>query len=596
MHIIKNLKKNFEILFLAKNFNKTFFYIFILYNILRGFSLAVANVLLIKILFQKIENNEPFQDILMFIAFYTIYQIIIHIFYSWFWEYYTPYSYEKIQKNLQLEMYTKLREVELEKYDNSEFYESIILATKGANEKIQSIFEDFGWFIYNITSLITIAGVLFSIDVLVGVLLCISLVISIIVQNKISKLLEDRANSIKPFEHRISYIKRIFYLKDYAETLKLSQGSKLFQKKYFETIDKVHSVNKSYGNSILAWSAFGKIFNILICELFVMCLLGYKLFITNTITMGGFAASINAIWRLNDDIRGVLSYSEKVSENIVFIDKYLELVNYKAPKNVNSIAMPQDYLFEEINVNNVTFKYEKSEKNVIEDISLSIRRGEKIAIVGYNGAGKSTFIKLLLNFYDVQKGSITIDGKKINQIPKEIYNKLFSTVFQDFQIYAATIAENVAMDVYCDDKEKEIIDALKKAQIYKKVKSYDNDIYSILTKEFNEDGIVFSGGQKQRLALARVFFENKDIILLDEPTSALDPVAEYEINEEIMTNFKYKTIIFISHRLYSTKNVDKIFMFDNGKIIESGTHKELMQLNGKYAHMFNLQSKKYIAQ
>lgn len=224
---------------------------------------------------------------------------------------------------------------------------------------------------------------------------------------------------------------------------------------------------------------------------------------------------------------------------------------------------------------------------ILKDINLKINAGEKVAIVGLNGAGKTTLIKLLLRLYDPVSGNIEIDNIDIKNYDLEYYRKGFGVVFQDYNLYAATLSENILMDEISDKTAVKY--AIEKSGLSNK--NIDSD--SNITREFDDNGTVFSGGESQRVAIARVFARPFHTLILDEPSSALDPVAEYNFNKILLEASGGKTVIFISHRLSTTQIADRIVMIENGEIIESGTHQELMKKNGKYSVMFNMQAEKY---
>ena len=201
-------------------------------------------------------------------------------------------------------------------------------------------------------------------------------------------------------------------------------------------------------------------------------------------------------------------------------------------------------------------------------------------------------IKLLLRLYDPLQGEICFNQKNIKAFNVKSYQNHFGTIMQDFQIYAMSIAKNITMDDLEED-ENRIYEVLKQVGLDKKIEQLPLKIKSNLTKEFDKDGVDFSGGERQRLAIARCLYHDNEILILDEPSSALDPLVENEINEKLFSIAKNKTVILITHRLSSIKNVDKIFVFKDGKIIEQGNHQQLMELNKEYAAMFKIQSKKY---
>lgn len=244
-----------------------------------------------------------------------------------------------------------------------------------------------------------------------------------------------------------------------------------------------------------------------------------------------------------------------------------------------------------IEFKDISFAYPQSDKTVLNNISFKVSKGENIAIVGENGAGKTTLIKLLCGLYKTDKGEIIINSKTSSEFEKGEYFSLFSPVFQDYSFLPLTVAQNIAASLDFD-KEK-VISSLKSAGIYDKIKSLPNGINTKMIKEINKDAEDFSGGEKQKLLLAKAVFKNAPVLILDEPTAALDPIAENELYLKYNELTKGKISFFISHRLSSTRFCDKIFFISDGKIAESGTHEELMALKGKYYRMYQLQSYYY---
>ena len=288
----------------------------------------------------------------------------------------------------------------------------------------------------------------------------------------------------------------------------------------------------------------------------------------------------------------MMTFFTAFAKHSLYVERVRKFLEYE-PKIKGEIKdVPE---FESLELKYVSFSYpfSRDSKKVLENVSLRINKREKIAFVGYNGAGKSTLVKLIMRLYDVDSGEILYNGINIKEFDPESYREKIGTVFQDHRIFAATLAENVVGGEYSEDDRKRVEDALCLASFDKKLAELPRGIDTELTREFREAGVGLSGGESQKVAIARAFAKDSRFMIMDEPSSALDPNAEYELNRSILENSKDKTVIFISHRLSTTRMADRIFMFDGGKLVESGSHNDLVRTNGKYAQMYSVQAKKY---
>lgn len=246
----------------------------------------------------------------------------------------------------------------------------------------------------------------------------------------------------------------------------------------------------------------------------------------------------------------------------------------------------------EIEFNNVSFKYPKSDIYALKQINLKISNGEKLAVVGRNGSGKTTFIKLLCRLYDVDEGEILINGINIKEYTRDSLNKLYSIVFQDYKILSLTVADNISANDECD---KDMLNsALDKANIKDRIEAMPQKEKTYLYKDLDKSGVEISGGEAQKLALARALYKDSPIVILDEPTAALDPIAENEIYSRFNSFVENKTAIYISHRLSSCAFCDRIAVFDNAELVETGTHNELISANGRYAELWIAQASYYL--
>ena len=313
------------------------------------------------------------------------------------------------------------------------------------------------------------------------------------------------------------------------------------------------------------------------------------------LAIGQFTLYFQQTLNLAKSAEGVLDNYSSMNMRSKYIDQYFELLEY--PNSIvlpdKPVPFPKQPKLPILEFKNVSFKYPESKRFILKNFNLTIGSGEKIALVGENGAGKSTLIKLILRFYDPTEGEILLNGVNIKEVNLHDWYKQIGALFQDFIKYQFTFKENV---IYGDVAKRNdllaIKDAIQRAGADSYLKDLPKGIDQIVGKTF-EDGVDLSGGQWQKLALARAFFRDAPILILDEPTSAIDAKAEYEIFQKVGELQKDKTVIIISHRFSTVRNADRILVLEGGKIIEEGNHEKLMKKDGLYAELFNIQAQGY---
>ncbi|HHL2034109.1 ABC transporter ATP-binding protein [Clostridium perfringens] len=309
-------------------------------------------------------------------------------------------------------------------------------------------------------------------------------------------------------------------------------------------------------------------------------------------SIGDFTMYFSTINGFGDWMKGILDDLANIKAQNMYLDDMREFLQIKSENKEKTRDIPIDSSYE-IEFKNVSFKYPKTDKYIYKNLSLKIKKGQRLAIVGINGAGKTTFVKLLCRLYEPTSGEILINGVNIQSFSKEEYYKILSVVFQDIKTFAFTVAENVSLENLEDVDREKVLHCIEKAGVGDKINSLQKGIDTSLLKILDGEGVELSGGENQKLALARALYKNGKIVILDEPTSALDAVAEYNIYKGFDELIGDKTAIYISHRLASTKFCDVIAFFENGEIVEYGTHEELLKKNGKYSDMFNIQAQYY---
>lgn len=506
-----------------------------------------------------------------------------------FFELFVHREREKLDLKLQSRLYEKAASIDMAKYDSPEYYADFILSIENSSDNIRYMLNTVKSYVGEVIAFLTISSILLTIDPVALVVVLLVTIICLPINKYASKLLYEYREKRIELHRKGDYFARVFYLPEYAGEIKISKISTLLTDRFNKQADVIVENEKKYKTKLNSLWFFesAAIYNVAFM-LVLPVYFGYKILVENELTIGGFVATFNGVMQVGSSLMYVIVHAVKqFSERSKMIDKQREFLATKNEildgEHVAECKEP-----ETISVENIKFSYTGNEKDSLDGVSFEIMPYEKIALVGFNGAGKTTLTNLLLRLYDVKDGSIKIGGRDIREETVSSHRNRFAAVFQDFQIFSATVGENVALNK--DYDEKRVLEALKLAGFTKEL---PQGTETILLKEFDENGLMLSGGEQQKIAIARVFYKNCPYIILDEPSANLDPISEYELNKNIMESAREKTVIIISHRLSTTVNADRIIMLENGKVAEIGTHEELMNKNGDYAYMFNLQAEKY---
>lgn len=582
--------------YILKN-NKKFFIVSLITNIVRGFSLAFANVLFLKILFDTIEANKDFTTVLEIILIYAVYQVGVSLLYNWQWHYFEPIQKEKLAYSIKREIFGKCQNIGLAELDDPNYYENYKWCLDGIVQLSENVIRTWCDLFNNLASLIVVLVVLLQIDYKLIVINTITFILVYLLDKKIAKIEMKNVDELNYDKRKADYINRTFYLKDFSKDIRLSNVKSILFDSFKRSSNRMYSIQKTNSKKVVKLAILRNMIMFVLGFLLVIMLVLHKYIVLHCITLGGITAVLNSIWRFSDNMEGINNSYESFSVFSVYIEKMRNFmdnagITEKASAVKENRDMPEE--IKKIEFKNVYFRYSNANEDTIKNVNLEIQAGQKIAIVGRNGNGKSTLVKLLMRLYRPSEGEILINGININDIKAESFYKKIGCILQNFQIFAASVCENVKMDLVNAADREEVYKCLELFGLAEKIKSLKKAEDTNLTKEYDPEGTELSGGQGQRLAVARLFFRNeKSLIILDEPTSSLDAYAEYQLNKEIMENAKGKTIVLITHRLSTVVDADIILYIKNGKIIEVGNHKELMDKNGEYAELFNVQASKY---
>jgi len=445
----------------------------------------------------------------------------------------------------------------------------------------------------NIFGFLLYASVIALIHPLILILLILTSLVNWLMLSRVRKYMESTRDTRSKITQKLRVLSDVMRKPESAKDIRLYNAfgwlSKLYRRQYGEFMQAEGKLLKKETQSQLTDGLM-----ILLRDGAAYAFLIY-LVLSNQMSLGDFVFIFAAIGALAGWVTGILTAANNLSRACIEMGDINEMLNY--PNRMNTgpgIPIPAaDGPPPSIELRNVGYTYPKAENPALKDINLSIRSGERIAIVGSNGAGKTTLVKLICGLYSPTVGEIMLNAKPITAYNRDEFYTLFSVVFQDIHMLSSSIAENISQQVAgLVDREK-VLHSLELTGLKEKVDSLPNKEDSLLVRSINPDATELSGGEKQKLAMARALYKNSPVIILDEPTAALDPLAENEVYRQYADLTEGKTSIYISHRLASTRFCDRILLLDGNIIAEQGSHDELMKLGGIYAHMFEVQASYY---
>ena len=506
-----------------------------------------------------------------------------------------PIANAEVNKKLYQILFKKSRNVELECFENAEFYDKYTLAMKNADTRLVQTVEKIFGVIFGAAASVCAFIFMFQVDKLSVAFILLPIIGNFWFRRLNSHIDYKRQKDMAVHNRRIDYINRVMYLKEYAKELRLTKVFRLLRHQYRDAITGVADVTKKYvwKSVLLHWLYVEFTFTFIFEGLLIYG--AFRNLVSHTISLAQLAVitsmMVSTTWIL-------IGFTDSVTEcfkNGLFVEYLKTFLEYKE-------KIPEDYdgadpgtTIESIEFRNVSFAYK--DIPVLENLNMKLEGKKTYALVGHNGAGKSTIIKLLLRLYDPTKGEILLNGRNIKEYNLQKYRALFATAFQDNRMFSMSVADNVVLGENIPPEQKRTVveDALKLSGVYDKVMSLPKGIDTTLTREFDDEGAVLSGGEFQKIVVARAFARNCPVKVFDEPSSALDPIAEYKLFDNILKACQENTLLFISHRLSSVQNADYVFLLEKGMVIEEGTHKSLMKKKGAYADMYNKQAENYLA-
>ncbi len=554
---------------------------------------TIFSVWLTEWIYTAIENRTPFTMLASFVGAMCIGHICIHI---------TAAIHQLCEKQFLPKMYQnfykrvirKSISMDYTEFEKPEFYDKYTRALNECQWRGNNILYYSAWLVASVASFIAATVIIADVDPVLLLFVIPMSAVSMFFGKKEGDLYYALDFSNTRDGRMGGYAKRVFYEKKYAGELRLFGIGKLLLSRHEKAYDEMQERTRKMRRKLCVIEPAKWIIHNLLSTIIPYI---YIAFVLNKgdVQTGAYIAMIPALstlsWKTSDVVELIVSLSKESA----FVSNLRDFLSDRSEAESGNLKKAES--LSDIEIKGMSFTYDGAEKPTLHDVNMTIRKGEKIAIVGHNGAGKTTLVKLIMGLYKATDGEITISGEDIKSYEPKSLHRRFGTVFQDLQVFALPLSHNVLMRKPKNDEERRLVgDALRKAQFGDKLDTLEKGIDTMVTKEFDENGMGLSGGEAQKIAIARVFARKPDIVILDEPSSALDPIAEYNMYKNMLTATDGETVIFISHRLSATRDADRIYMFENGTIIEQGSHEELMKIGGKYAEMWKLQAQNYLAE
>lgn len=445
-------------------------------------------------------------------------------------------------------------------------------------------------FLESIGGFIIYMLIISNVDPFLMIVIIITCLISFAVSGKTSRKVYDMR------DEENKYLNKKYYIRRTSESVDMAKDIRIFglQEWLGELLDGVHNLYRDYRLKLSFLYIIRDIVDILcmVARNGIAYVYLISSVLSGSIDVSSFVLYFAAVSGFSAHLSGILQNASALHKESLDINKVRTFLDYPEPYNFENGESVETSGSYEIKLEGVSYRYPNAQKDTIHNMDLTIKAGEKLAVVGLNGAGKTTLVKLICGLIDPTSGRVLLNGTDIRCFNRKEYYRLFSAVFQQFSVLDVTVAECITQSTEPCDEDK-IKDCIEKAGLTDFISKLPNGLGTHFGKDVFEDGVLFSGGQTQRLMLARALYKNGGILILDEPTAALDPIAENDIYMKYDEMTNGKTSVFISHRLASTRFCDRILFLRNGEIAEEGTHESLLALGGEYSGLFEVQSRYY---
>lgn len=553
------------------------------------FDLFIQNILFLKILLGIIEGERDFLYYVKHLGLFVLISLATKGA-SWFFAYLSHIAAKKALKNINHSIFEKAGTLDVSCYESPEFYDVYQRATEVVSKGYYDLFCDsFAMIAGSIFSLVLVIITVAAIDASYLIFLA-PVLLTVVIELFKSKYCYKRDLEMTHNNRVKAYVQRTMFLRDYAKDMRTSNIFLVLLQRFRGAVEGNVMILKKYGVGLFLYSVLSTLFSDFLPIIGTYAFAGWQFINTDKLTVSGFSvvlSSINSVrWAMSD----LSECFSDVAEMALYFENLRKFYDYQ-PQITDGDREAE--AFESLEFRHVSFCYPDAKENSLTDFSFTLAKGETLAVVGVNGAGKTTLVKLLLRFYDPTQGDILLNGHSLKEYKIESLRRVFACVFQDYKNFAISVYENV-MCRACDSADKAFArEALQKSGVWDKILTLQKGGDTVLTKEFDKDGVGLSGGENQKVSVARLFASDFEVAVLDEPSSALDPIAENRMYENLMQATENKTVLYISHRLSSAVFSDRILVLEGGRLAEQGTHAALLQSGGAYSRMFALQASSY---
>ncbi|MBD5496703.1 MAG: ABC transporter ATP-binding protein [Lachnospiraceae bacterium] len=580
------------IVFFIKNgwrYDKRYILWRVLYQFINSLIPIVATIMP-KLIIDELMGNQETGKLIAYVSTLIIYTAAATIFSEYFsWDGFSRRC--KVNSEFDSDLHKHLAEADFEKLEDPNFLDM----QKKASKFLYCDWHGFGYLLDcsldalgQIFTLIGIAAIIATTDFRILILFIVLIILGAFIEKRAKQNAIRLSEGIIKEQRGWTYYAGLFEDHSFAKEIRLNSLGKWLLVRERNYFTKVNENRKKQNDGFIISGFFGAIFT-LVQQSAAYAYLIYCV-VSGVISIGSFTMYTGAVTTFSIAFRKVLDSLIEIQAYDTYYDKLGEYLNLPKTLREGKELLDADRPHF-IEFRNVSFKYSGSDTYALKDVNITIPFGQKLSIVGENGAGKTTFVKLMTRMYDPTEGEILLDGVNIKKIDYEQYMSFFASVFQDYKLFSFSIKDNVALAQPMD--EDKVRDILEYVGFCEKLRKLQNGIDTSVFKNFDEEGFEPSGGEGQKLALARALYKDAPIVLLDEPTAAMDPKAEYELYQRFNEMVQGKTAVYISHRLSSAKFCDVIAVFCNGQIIEYGSHDELYSKGGLYAELFSMQSQFY---